>query len=309
MITLPNRQCPIHDQPQHLKKCHGFRDKTIEDRKAFLKEQGICFRCCASTTHLARNYKTPGYSPLDVKCPYPFLKSWREGGRRHIFNCTEVCGESLSARSCSKICLVKVHPKGYPGKTTRVYAILDDQSNRSLAKSEFFDIFNIKGSVSPNTLRTCAGVTETAGKRATGYLVEFVDGKTSLTFPTIIECNQMQDDRTYSYPQSCTPSTHLRSVADQIPALDSDTQILFLLGRDILRVHKVHEHHNGPHNAPDTRRLDLGWVLLSDVCLGNAHKPVTVNTFSMSVFENVRTSLFSPCPNHILVKEKFSCKG
>ncbi|XP_038159402.1 uncharacterized protein LOC119795453 [Cyprinodon tularosa] len=49
--------CPIHNKPHPLKKCRGFRLKTIDERKAYLKDQGICFKCCSSTTHLARDCK------------------------------------------------------------------------------------------------------------------------------------------------------------------------------------------------------------------------------------------------------------
>ena len=35
------------------------------------------------------------------------------------------------------------------------------------------------------------------------------------------------------------------------------------------------------------QRLDLGWVLVGEVCLGNAHKP-SVSTFKTNVMENVR---------------------
>lgn len=65
----------------------------------------------------------------------------------------------------------------------------DDQSNMSLARSEFFDMFNIQGPAAPYTLTTCAGVAETAGRRAHGYIVESADGKMSWPLPTLIECN------------------------------------------------------------------------------------------------------------------------
>ncbi|KAG7523181.1 hypothetical protein JOB18_041139 [Solea senegalensis] len=51
------KQCCIHQKPHPLKKCWGFRSKSLEERKAFLKENGICFKCCSSTTHLAKNCK------------------------------------------------------------------------------------------------------------------------------------------------------------------------------------------------------------------------------------------------------------
>ena len=52
--------------------------------------------------------------------------------------CTEVCGDGLPARSCAKICLVQVFRQGQRERSVKMYAILDDQSNRSLARAEFF---------------------------------------------------------------------------------------------------------------------------------------------------------------------------
>lgn len=56
------KTCPIHNKPHPLRKCRGFRAKTLEERKAFLKENGLCYRCCASTSHLAKDCK------VMVKC-------------------------------------------------------------------------------------------------------------------------------------------------------------------------------------------------------------------------------------------------
>ncbi|XP_057705631.1 uncharacterized protein LOC130923721 [Corythoichthys intestinalis] len=53
----PDKQCPIHQKPHSLVKCRGFRMKTLDERKNILKEHAICFKCCASTNHRARDCK------------------------------------------------------------------------------------------------------------------------------------------------------------------------------------------------------------------------------------------------------------
>ncbi|XP_061908363.1 uncharacterized protein LOC133653277 isoform X1 [Entelurus aequoreus] len=325
------RQCPIHQKPHPLNKCRGFRSKPLEERRAFLKDNGVCFKCCSSTTHLARNCKTalkcnecesddhvaalhPGPPPWDKENKDPPSQYGGESeekapGPAVTSKCTEVCGKGQSLRSCSKICLVKVYPKTHPDRATNVYILLDDQSNRSLARSEFFDLFQIKGSDSPYTLRTCAGVSETSGRRATGFIAESLDGKTSVVLPTLIECNHMPDDRSeIPTPEVARHHNHLRSIAHMIPRLDPEAQILILLGRDVLQVHKVREQRNGPQSAPFAQRLDLGWVVVGDVCLGSAHKAAAVTSYRTSVLENGRPSLLTPCPNQLQVKERFSSK-
>lgn len=42
--------------------------------------------------------------------------------------CSDVCGGGLNGKSCSKIFLVNVYPKGQTEKV-RMYVLLDDQSN------------------------------------------------------------------------------------------------------------------------------------------------------------------------------------
>lgn len=146
--------------------------------------------CVASTTYLARNCEK---SIQCMECgserhhselhPWPVKESTNapthpeEHGRDEKIDtppdtvssrCTEVCGRDLFGKSCSQICLVKLFPSGQQEKAVRVYAIVDDQSNRSLVRSDAFTLFDIKGDSSPYSLRTCAGIVEMAGRRLQG---------------------------------------------------------------------------------------------------------------------------------------------
>ncbi|XP_040077158.1 uncharacterized protein LOC120849101 [Ixodes scapularis] len=323
----PNRQCPLHKKPHPLRKCRVFREKPLQERKSLLKQFGICFRCCSSTNHLARDCKvvikcdncdstehTRALHPDSFK---PLSSSFRQDPEDDSIHhglspdvsskCTEVCGEGYGGRSCSKICLVSVCHSSTPQKAVRMYAILDDQSTRSLARAEFFNLFDVQGESSPYTPKTCAGTAETTGRRASGFLVANIDGSVKLPLPTLIECNQMINNRNeIPTPDAARHHPHLKAIESLIPPLDAEAQILLLLGRDILRVHKVRQQCNGPPDAPFAQRLDLGWVIIGDVCLGRARKPDCVTNFKTNVLENGRPSLFEPCRNHFLVKEKFT---
>ncbi|XP_067306911.1 uncharacterized protein [Pseudorasbora parva] len=325
----PEKNCPIHNKPHSLRKCRVFRRKSLEERKSILKENGICFKCCTSASHLARDCKAT------VKCmecdsdrhhaamhPGPPPQVYRRstpppdnGGEEEEHassstaissHCTQVCGPERTARSCSKICLVRIYPQGQHEKAINMYVILDDQSNRSLVRSDFFKLFNIKGQPFPYSLKTCAGLVETSGRKAEGFQVESLDGQTSLLLPPLIECNDILNDRSeIPTPEAARYHPHLRSVAEHIPELDPKAEILILLGRDIVRVHKVRQQVSGPHNAPFAQRLDLGWVLVGDVCLGNAHKPA-VSAFKTSVLENGRPSILRPCEGFMKLIEDVS---
>ena len=58
----PDHQCPIHRKPHPLKKCKLFRNKTLEECKSYLRENHICYQCCGSTQHMAKECK------MAVKC-------------------------------------------------------------------------------------------------------------------------------------------------------------------------------------------------------------------------------------------------
>lgn len=141
--------------------------------------------------------------------------------------CTEICDKTLGPRSCAKICLVYVYPANCPDKAERMYAVLDDQSNRSLVKSEFFNLFGITGDSSLYTLKTCSGIKEKAGKKASNFIVASLDGKTNVALPPLLECNMMPDDRSeIPTPDITQYFPHLAPVADKIPPPDPSAPIL-----------------------------------------------------------------------------------
>jgi len=95
--------------------------------------------------------------------------------------CTEICGNSDGQHSCSKISPVIVYPAGRREEAKKMYAVLDEQSNKSLAKSEFFHLFNITTTSDPYTLKTCSGVTKAMGRRATNLMIEIHGSQNTTT--------------------------------------------------------------------------------------------------------------------------------
>lgn len=326
----PDKQCPIHRKPHSLTKCRGFRMKTLDERKSLLREHSICYKCCSSTSHRAKDCKAVihcsecnsdthvsamhagphPWSPKDSDTPPQSYGGEPDPPSPMVTtsNCTEICGPGLQGKSCAKICLVNVYPKASPQSKRKMYAMLDDQSNLSLAKSAFFDIFDVRGSILPYTIKTCAGLSDTGGRRANDFVIEGLSGNVSMLLPTLTECDQIPDNRgEIPTPEAAAAYPHLRPIASQIPPLDPSADILLLLGRDIIRAHKVRSQVNGPNDAPYAQCLDLGWVIVGDVCLSGAHKP-TVNSFKTNVLNNGRPSFLTPCNNTIHTKEKYTDK-
>lgn len=140
---------------------------------------------------------------------------------------------------------------------------------------------------------------EVRGRKAKDFIVESIDDHIKVPLPPMLECDMITEDRSeIPSPEVAQYHPHLKALSHKIHAIDSNAQILLLLGRDILSLHKVREQCNGPHNAPFAQRLDLGWVIVGDVCLNGAHKPVCRNVQNKHIAQ--RTSIvpqsMSQCP-------------
>ncbi|XP_052087892.1 uncharacterized protein LOC127724930 [Mytilus californianus] len=325
--------CPLHEQSNHsLNECKQFRRKPIDERKTIIMQNGICFKCC-NGKHLARNCnenqpckqcQSKGHpDALHIeKGPNP---TTGHGGEQNQSDgkpankvttaCTQICGDSFKGRSCAKTVLVKVYPNGQPEKAIRVYAILDDQSNRTLATSQFFELFNINSQKIEYTLSSCAGSMVVSGRMACDFTVESFDGSMSLDLPPLIECNDIPNVREeIPTPNVAFFHDHLRSISSMIPPLDSDAQILLLIGRDLGEAHHVYDQRTGPQRTPYAQKLALGWVVIGETCLGKVHVPDKVNVNKTFVLQNGRTSICKPCTSDITIKEQNSidfieCEG
>lgn len=51
----------------------------------------------------------------------------------------------------------------------------------------------------------------------------------------------------------------------------------------------------GTRNTPFAQRLNIGWVLFGDICLGNFRKPTTVASFKTTLVDSHRETIFRPC--------------
>lgn len=51
------------------------------------------------------------------------------------------------------------------------------------------------------------------------------------------------------------------------------------------------------------QKLKLGWVIVGEVCLGRTNRPDVVVANKVAVMYDGRSTLSTPCPNNIIVKE------
>jgi len=324
-------QCPVHGTNHSLNECRSFKSKPMAERQQLVKEKGICFRCCDSSNHRARDCRSsrkcgdcgsnkhPTALHINIG-PQEKTASQRQvlvqhGGERKksadsrsdigVTNiCTEVCGPGFNGKSCAKIVLVRVHHRDQPCKSFEMYAIIDDQSNRTLARSALFDRLGLQSKIVEYALSSCGGHTVASGRIADGCIVETVDGSCRLELPELLECNDIPNVREeIPSPDVAAHHPHLREIAEEIPPLKEEAQILMLIGRDLIEAHHVSDQRIGGKGAPYAQKLGLGWVIVGETCLGKIHRSDYVNVNKTCLLQGGRSSIFKPCENRFEIFE------
>ena len=309
--------CPIHNSSHSLNECIKFKKMPLDKRREYLRLNGICFKCCISKDHQARSCTMWKPCSACQSTRHPSAMHLQKNEERHnapqepptdaaaehggegpatkvSAKCTRLCGVISGGRSCSKVVLVQVYPAGCPEDAVSVYAILDDQSNHTLAQPELLDQLGVESPPMPYTLSSCAGVTETAGRMASGFTVAAMDGSVSHALPVMVECSDIPGN-TQEIPTSevAQAHPHLSRIADQLYPLQQ-VGIELLIGRDLLEAHHVHDQIVGPRDTPFAQKLSLGWVIVGDVCLEGRHRP-SVTVMKTHVQSDGRGTIFESC--------------
>ncbi|XP_033727618.1 uncharacterized protein LOC117316950 [Pecten maximus] len=295
--------CPLHNMTHSFLKCKRFSSKPIDVRRKFLQERNLCFRCC-SPAHQRHNCKTV------VKCEecdsdkhvtIMHYNAHNQSAQNVKTACTQVCGEKFRGRSCAKVVPVMVYHKDNPGHAIKTHALIDDQSNKTLASSTFFD--NFAGACEfpeiQYSLSSCSGVSDTSGRRAEGFIIQSMDATAKHDLPVITKCNQIPDEKEeIPTPDVAYNHPHLRDIASAIREFDSKCLITLLIGRDLVEAHHVHDQRIGPKGAPYAQKLSLGWVIIGETCLGRVHRPDSnVSVYKTRILSDGRPSSLPPCCN------------
>jgi len=275
-------KCILHGAGHPLNACRLFREKSVQERRNLLKENKICFRCCETEAHSFRNCQAvvickicqrshPTAMHTDEVARHAAEQSGNGGeqmadqANKISSLCTTLC-DGFSGRSCSKTMLVKVHVR--PEQTVLVYAMHDDQSNRTLASPALLDKLGVDGAIKKYTLNSCAGSSVISARHVPELCISSADGNSEMTLHNVVECDIPGDRSEIPTPDVTRHYPHLRRLTDFIPPLNEEAEIGLIIGRDSLEAHIVKEQVVGKKGEPFAQRLALGWAIVGEVCLG-----------------------------------------
>ena len=143
-----------------------FLLKTHDEKRKYLREKKLCFKCLSSTDHIGKNcLKSVTCEKCQKKHPTAMhmeMPSTPNGGEQVptdkdvTTKCTDICSVN-GAASCAKIVLLDICTSVDPEHKVRAYAILDDQSNCSLAAPRLFSLLGLHEKEKQYTLKSCSG--------------------------------------------------------------------------------------------------------------------------------------------------------
>lgn len=143
--------------------------------------------------------------------------------------CTKLCETTFSGRSCAKDLPIRLYPLANSEQAIKVFAVIDEQSIRTLVRSQLFDIFNIQSESGSYTLFSCSGQSTCSGRGVNALAVEALDGSCQFNLPTVIECDEILVNKCeIPTPEVADKYLHLQDIADHLMPLDSKINILFL---------------------------------------------------------------------------------
>ena len=168
-------------------------------------------------------------------------------------------------------------------------------------RSELLDSLHVR--CEPPTeyqLTSCHGQETRLGRKATGLVVESLDGNCRLKLPTVIECDDIPSSKEeIPSPAVARNYPHLKDIEKDIHPIDPSAQVLVLIGRDLVAAHHVLDQRIGQEYAPYAQKLNLGWVVIGETCLNGIHLAGNVITSKT----HIQSSAFTPCPNKFKARE------
>ena len=114
--------CAIHGTSHRLSECRAFEAKSLEARKNFLRDKGLCFKCC-DFQHKSRHCREKLACSVCGSDKYTTVMHGGipqkvYGGEARlklrtnipttvpdppVVECTEICGGVICGKSCAKI--------------------------------------------------------------------------------------------------------------------------------------------------------------------------------------------------------------
>ena len=263
-----------HDNKHHLHRCPEFKEKSLEERRRYVKEKKLCYGCLKSG-HNVKDCRIR-HSCDSCKGRHPTLlhdDNYTKTKPMSVSNqnTTEETATTLShsveteepSSNTSMIVPVWVSSVSNPGMERLVYALLDSQSDTVFIDQE------VSSSLQTETHPVRLKLTTIMGKdalihsqRVSGLRVRAYSSANAINLPPAYTKDCIPVNRTHI--PTCETArhwNHLIKIADEIPP-QLECEVGLLIGYNCSRALAPRQVILGGDSEPFAVRTDLGWSII-----------------------------------------------
>ncbi|XP_026059678.1 uncharacterized protein LOC113044182 [Carassius auratus] len=276
--SKPKSPCFMCKSEAHnITKCPTFAAKSIEDKKAFICENRLCFGCLRKghmTKDCKRRHTCNICNRRHPSCLHDDRKQRPVEATANSSTSTEnhaslethnVVSHASTQRSSatSSIVPVLVSSIQEPHREVLTYAILDTQSDSTFVLEDVLDKLNVDAQPVKLKLSTMTAIdTIISSKNVRGLQVRGLHSKDHIQLQQAYSRDFIPVDKSY-VPTNETALLwpHLRHLADKLPPL-LDCDVGLLIGYDCPAALTPLEVIIGDKNQPFAQRSKLGWSII-----------------------------------------------
>ena len=270
--------CALCNKPHNLNNCELFLQKSLRDRRDFVKERKLCYGCF-SNQHVAKNCKErQSCKTCNKKHPTAMhddnwtskAKNQSERGQpketSRVGNKRTVTSSITGAGDIPVnlgVLPVWLSHESNPSNKVKIYALLDNASGGTFIKEELTQKLGIEGSKTDLILTTMHGTESVSTKAINGLIVtNFTDEEVSLELPRTFTRNVIPADRSeIPRPDVVSKIDHLKDVSKEIPPYMEDVEVGLLIGLNCPSALRPRDVVCGKENEPYAVRSLLGWYV------------------------------------------------
>ena len=309
-VASDSQKCSMCQQQSHtLGKCKVFLDKSIEDKRAFLKEKQLCFGCYG-TNHFTKgcmnkhkcescgkrhptalhvdNFVMPKRrspssagkqtSSYMTDLPDSAVKSTSTSGSKEPQVESNICAATDTAENTSlhAILPVRVSQKG-SDKQLITYCFYDNGSSACFISNDIYEQLGAEGTETRLQLKTMHGQSCISSTAVRDLVVTDINGEHAVELPRTYTRDEIPVNTNHiPDPNSLTRWSHLKHVVDSLTQVIPGLEVGILIGTNCPLALEPLEVVPTDGRGPYAARLLHGWTLYGPTKPPLANEEMTV---------------------------------
>ena len=319
--------CPCCSENHPLHRCELFKGKSINARRDFVRENGLCYNClryghivkhCPSERSCqAEGCTRRHHTLLHIKEMPPRPRSSPDDQTEKTQEMVEQTSSSATVSSLTdnnsrypvRLMVVPVQVRNTHSNTPVVaYAFLDFGATRSFCSSKLCHKLKLKGVREECIIKTVNGSKSYVGD-SVSLVIKGVNETKSIDAQNVLVFDSIPDVRD-SIPTAEIAQVYPHFKDLNFPNFSGDVELL--IGADILGRYSITENIKGPEGTPTAYHTVLGWALsgpdknIADVNTSINHLVITApeEPICQTCGHDFADIKANPCTTHMSIDDK-----